>query len=93
MPTIIDDIQITPDELCTELCGLDTSKACGPDNITPFLLKNTADFFAFPFASSFTNLYQLELSLLIGYQVMLFLFTSVMISIALVTIGQLALRT
>ena len=27
MPTIIDEIQITPDELRTELCALDTSKA------------------------------------------------------------------
>ena len=45
MPTIIDKIQIAPDEVCTEFCTLDTSKACGPDNIVPFLLQNTAILF------------------------------------------------
>jgi len=55
MPTIIDDIQITPDEVHTELCGLDTSKACGPDNITPFLLKNTADFICVPLYKLFNK--------------------------------------
>ena len=84
MPTIIDEVQITPDEVRTELCALDTSKACGPDNITPFLLKNTADFISVPLCHLFNK------SLLIGSQVF-FLSTSVMINITLVAIGQLAL--
>jgi hypothetical protein len=55
MPTIIDEVQITPDEVRTELCALDTSKACGPDNITPFLLKNTADFISVPLCHLFNK--------------------------------------
>ena len=43
-PTIIDSIQIMPDEVHTELCRLNISKACDPDNITPFLLKAAVDF-------------------------------------------------
>ena len=54
-PTIIDVIQITPDEVHTELCKLDTSKACGPDNIIPFLLKSAADFISVPLCNLFNK--------------------------------------
>jgi len=44
--TIIDSIDLSPSDVYNELKALDVSKACGPDGITPNLLKITAEFIA-----------------------------------------------
>ena len=49
-PTIVD-----PDEVHSELCCLNISKACGPDNITPFLLKSAADYISLPLCYLFNK--------------------------------------
>ena len=54
-PTIIDSIHIAPDEVHSELCHLNISKACGPDNITPFLLKSSADYISLPLCHLFNK--------------------------------------
>jgi len=53
--TIIDSIHVTPDDVHAELCQLNVNKACGPDNLTPFLLKNAADFIAVPLCHLFNK--------------------------------------
>ena len=40
---IFNSVTITPDIVFSELCSLDVTKACGPDCITPRMLKLTAD--------------------------------------------------
>ena len=54
-PTIIDSISITPEEVHAELCHLSVNKACGPDNITSFLLKNAADYISIPLCHLFNK--------------------------------------
>ncbi len=49
----IDTIYTTEDEVCKILKSLDTSKACGPDGISPKLLKNTANTLALPLTTLF----------------------------------------
>ena len=46
--TIVDSIHITTDEVHSELGRLNANKSCGPDNITPFLLKSTVDYICVP---------------------------------------------
>jgi len=53
--TIIDSIHVTPDEVHAELCQMNVNKACGPDNLTPYLLKNAADFIAVPLCHLFNK--------------------------------------
>ena len=46
--TIIDTIEISSSDIYEELHHLDVSKACGPDLLTPFLLKLTAEYISVP---------------------------------------------
>ena len=41
--TTIDSITISPDDVLGQLSSLDVTKSCGPDCITPRMLKLTAD--------------------------------------------------
>ena len=41
--TIIDSVTISPDDVLSQLSSLDIAKSCGPDCITPRMLKLTAD--------------------------------------------------
>ena len=52
---IINSISITPEEVHDELCCLNVSKACGPDNITSFLLKSAADYISIPLCRLFNK--------------------------------------
>ena len=46
--TIINSITISPDYVPSQLSSLDITKSCGPDCITPCMLKLTADHVCFP---------------------------------------------
>ena len=51
----IETIQTTEEEVCKILKSLDTSKACGPDGVSPKLLKNTACTLALPLKTLFNT--------------------------------------
>ena len=48
------DLTVTPDEVFHLIIALDTNKASGPDNISAFILKATAESIAEPLAKLFT---------------------------------------
>ena len=48
------DLTVTPDEVFHLINALDTNKASGPDNISAFMLKATAESIAEPLAKLFT---------------------------------------
>ena len=54
-PTIIDTIEISSSDVYEELHHLDVSKACGPDLLTPFLLKLTAEYISVPLSQLFNK--------------------------------------
>ena len=57
-PSIIQSIEFSVDEVCTELENLNPNKACDPDLIPARLLKLGAEFIA----PSLTQLFQLSLT-------------------------------
>ena len=52
---IIQLINFTPNNVYNELVNLDAGKACGPDNITPKLLKLCAEFICEPLSQLFNQ--------------------------------------
>ena len=54
-PTIIDTIEVSSSDVYEELHHLDVSKACGPDLLTPFLLKLTAEYISVPLSQLFNK--------------------------------------
>ena len=54
-PAIADTFKISPDDVCRELCRLNVRKACGPDSITPFLLKTAAEHISVPLSHLFNQ--------------------------------------
>ncbi|CAH1248463.1 Hypp8155 [Branchiostoma lanceolatum] len=57
--TVLDSIQLSVDEVRQQLCALKIGKSCGPDNITPKLLRLVAD----PISGPLTQLYNKSLVL------------------------------
>ena len=53
--TIIDSLRISPDDVYGELYRLNVGKACGPDSITPFLLKSSAEYISVPLSHLFNQ--------------------------------------
>ena len=53
--TIADTFNISPDDVYRELCHLNVKKACGPDSITPFLLKAAAEHISVPLSHLFNQ--------------------------------------
>ena len=51
----IQSVNFTPNDVFHELVDLDVSKACGPDNITPKLLKLSAEFISEPLSQIFNQ--------------------------------------
>ena len=88
-PTIIDSISITPEEVYAELSNLNVNKACGPDRITLFLLKNAADFISIPPCCLFNKSRSSGTLPFDWVSGNLFQYTSAMTSIILVIIHQL----
>ena len=54
-PTIVDSFTISPEDVHIELCRLNTSKSCGPDSITPFLLRTAAEHISVPLSHLFNQ--------------------------------------
>ena len=52
---IIQSINFTPNNVYNELVNLDAGKACGPDHITPKLLKLCAEFICEPLNQLFNQ--------------------------------------
>ena len=55
LSSIIQSVNFTPIDVYQELVNLDVSKACGPDQITPRLLKLSAEFIAEPLSQLFNQ--------------------------------------
>jgi len=53
LSSIIQSVNFTPEDVYYELTNLDISKACGPDRITPKLLKLSAEFISSPLSQFF----------------------------------------
>ena len=53
LPSLIDCVDFSPELVYEHLCNIDPSKACGPDLLPGFLLKNCAEFIAAPLAYLF----------------------------------------
>ena len=52
---IISTVKFLPSTVCSYLCNLDVSKACGPDLIPAFLLKSNAEAIASPLCYLFNK--------------------------------------
>ena len=52
-PSLLSTVKLLPQEVFTYLSSIDISKACGPDLITGFVLKNGAEFIASPLSYLF----------------------------------------
>ena len=50
---IIQSVHFIPNDVYHELVNLDVSKACGPDHMTPKLLKLSAEFISEPLSKLF----------------------------------------
>jgi len=85
-PAIVDLISITAEEVYAELSNLNVNKAYGPDRITSKVLQIS---FLYHSAVYLINHNHRTLFLSIGFQQILFQYTSAMTSIILVTIDQL----
>ncbi|KAI8516837.1 hypothetical protein Bbelb_054180 [Branchiostoma belcheri] len=57
--TLLESLQVTEDEVRQQLLSLKVGKSCGPDDITPNLLRRVADSISVPL----TNLFNMSLSL------------------------------
>ena len=55
LPSVIDSVHFTPEDVYQELCLLDPKKACGPDQLPPFLLKEAAEFISSPLSKLFNQ--------------------------------------
>nr|XP_053653652.1 uncharacterized protein LOC128703123 [Cherax quadricarinatus] len=55
---VLDEVHITKEEVKKLLCELDTSKAVGPDNISPWVLKEGAEILCEPLTKIFNTSFE-----------------------------------